>query len=62
MRKMIQLMELQHYASEYKLEYEEGPIPWLDGDKPSPEEIRSAYMEADNLSGYGAGEDEGLGI
>tara|TARA_Y100001958_G_C21244179_1_gene573280 strand:- start:1297 stop:3624 length:2328 start_codon:yes stop_codon:yes gene_type:complete len=60
--KMIQLVELQHYASEYKLEYEEGPIPWLDGIKPSPEEIRSVYMEADNLSGYGAGEDEGLDI
>ena len=54
--KEIELLELQRYAIEYNLDQdfeEEGKVPWLDGEKPSPEDLIAQNKEADELSGIG---------
>ena len=48
--KEIELLELQRYAIEYNLDQdfeEEGKVPWLDGEKPSPEDLIAQNKEAE---------------
>ena len=45
-----QLIKLREYSLSYKLEFDNSPIPWLDGEKPTLEVISATNLEADSLS------------